>query len=162
MLSSIRTHPGIRHTDTQSYGVRGSLSAVSLESSPTLKFSGLNGLTKTSAVSPLTWAPGVEEHHQSSKGGPITQGLCKQWVPPHRSIDRRGHGQGHDPSLQIGALVNIVLPYGLDVTSVHWRRVTKLRTGPTLFWRSRTWWGWWVGLDWRWVNILHQNSCKWL
>lgn len=49
MLSSIRTHPGIRHTDTQSYGVRGSLSAVSLESSPTLKFSGLNGLTKTSS-----------------------------------------------------------------------------------------------------------------
>lgn len=115
-----------------------------------------------SAISPPTWAPGVEEHHQCSKGGPITKGLCKQWVPPHRCIDRRGHGQGHDPSLQIGALVNIVLPYGLDVTGVNWRWVTELRPGPMLFWRSRTWWRWWVGLEWRWVKILHQNSCKWL
>ena len=113
-----------------------------------------------SAVSTPTWAPGVEEHHQSSQGDSFTQGLCRQRVPPHRSVGRWGHGQGHDPSLQVGCLVSTVLPNGLDVTGVHWGRVTKLRTGPMLFWRSRTWWGWWVGLERRWIKTLCQNSYK--
>lgn len=93
------------------------------------------------ALTPPTWAPGVEKQHQGSQSAGHAIGPSKHGVPPHRSVSRRGHRQGHGAPLQVGAPVNVILPDSLDITGVHGGGVTKFRAGPALFWRGRTWWG---------------------
>lgn len=93
------------------------------------------------ALTPPTWAPGVEKQHQGSQSAGRAIGPSKHGVLPHRSVCRRGHRQNHGTPLQVGVPVNVILPDSLDITGVHGGGVPKFRASPALFWRGRTWWG---------------------